>query len=423
MKMKSARAFLILITAVIFLISLQVESLAQNQVNTCIECHLELDDELLDPAIKFAEDVHNKEGISCAGCHGGDPTEEDAELAMSEKNGFRAVPSIREIPQFCGQCHSDPAYMRKYNPALPTDQLGKYWTSQHGQKIKQGDKNVAQCISCHSVHDIRKTSDPRSPVYDLNVPQTCSSCHSDADYMASYPIATDQHADYQESVHGIALLKHKDTGAPACNDCHGNHAATPPGVASIGRVCYQCHLAEGELFNVSPHKTAFDDLGEAECSSCHGNHSIRPLTDEQVGVGDESLCATCHSEDDAGYEAAKAMKQALVDLSETYMEARELIDEAERKGVGVSDEQFALLDVRHSLINVRKLVHAFNPDTLISSAERAMEAADEVHQAGISAVVEVKNRRKGFILFTLVTIVLMALVIVKIKQIERDKVK
>ena len=414
------RPFILIILSLLMIVAyMSRRVVAQDEANTCMDCHLELDGELSEPALKFSGDVHNIEGLSCAGCHGGDPAAEDAELAMSEARGFRGTPSALDIPRFCGTCHSDPAFIRNYNPTLATDQLDKYWTSHHGQLNKRGDRKAAECVSCHGVHDIRGAGDPRSSVYAKNVPQTCANCHADKEYMASYKIPHDQYEKYRTSIHGEALLLRNDAGAPACNDCHGNHAAMPPGVSSIGRVCFQCHPAEGELFIASPHKRAFDEVGEAECSFCHGNHAINILSDEDIGVDDGSICIQCHGEGDAGYQAAAAIKAAMLRLSQDYQEAKTLIDDAEKKGVEVSDEQFKLDEVGHSLINVRKLIHAFNPDTINTQVKEVMIAAEEVRRAGVQAIAEVKNRRSGFLVFTLVSVLLVLVILVKIRRMEK----
>ena len=406
----------ILMAAIIFI---STQSIGQEHVNTCLDCHLELDGSLQEPALKIKSDVHDKNGLSCASCHGGDPSQSDAELSMSKKSGFIGTPNALEIPDFCGKCHSDPTYMRKYNPALQTDQLDKYKTSHHGELNRKGDRMAAQCVSCHGVHDILSSKDPRSKVYSKNVPETCGKCHSNKTYMAAYKIPVDQYDKYAVSVHGEALLKRGDTGAPACNDCHGNHAATPPGIASIGRVCFQCHLAEGELFLDSPHKDAFDAMGEAECASCHGVHDIHPLDDKFIGIGDEALCINCHSEGDDGYNAAASISEMIGTLKTRYQESETLIDDAEQKGVEVSEEQYKLLEVRSSLINLRKLIHSFNPETVKKASDEAMIAANEVYKQGEESVAEVKSRRSGFWIFTLVSIILMIFLYLKMKKMEK----
>ena len=409
--------YILVVLLLIFCVNqIPLRAAEREEVNTCIWCHAELEDEYLQPALKIPDDIHQKNGISCAGCHGGDATAEDMEIAMSPDNGFIGVPSIREIPQFCARCHSDPVFMRNYNPSLPTDQLDKYWTSHHGILMKEGDAKAAQCVSCHSVHDIRPADDPFSSVYPQNVPQTCGKCHANADYMASYKISTSQYDEFAEGVHGVALLKERDNGAPACNDCHGNHAAMPPGIVSIGRVCFQCHLAEGELFMASPHKDAFEMLEAAECVFCHGNHLIPAPSDEMLGVNEGAVCIECHSEGDEGYLSAQFMRGEIDSLDMKYQQAKGLLENAEQKGVEVSDQLFDLQGVYDGLVNARKLIHAFEREKLKTAADETMLKTREVYQAGIASVNEVKHRRSGFWIYTAVSLLLVLLVILKIRR-------
>src|SRR3990167_6164391 len=146
---------------------------------TCIVCHQNQGGRLSAPTGPFPTDIHFEKGLTCASCHGGDPTSMDPKVAMSPAKGFRGKPSREQVPEFCGRCHSDTAYMHRYNPSVQTDQLRLYYTSQHGKLLRQGDRRVATCINCHSVHDIKLVSDPGSPVYPLNIPGTCGKCHSD----------------------------------------------------------------------------------------------------------------------------------------------------------------------------------------------------------------------------------------------------
>ena len=50
-------------------------------------------------------------------------------------------------------------------PSLRTDQLSQYHTSVHGKLLREGRYKVAVCTDCHSVHDLRPPSDPRSTVH------------------------------------------------------------------------------------------------------------------------------------------------------------------------------------------------------------------------------------------------------------------
>jgi cytochrome c553 len=133
---------------------------AQNTI-TCLACHGALDPPLQVTEAQFSQDIHFQKGLTCAACHGGDPTKTDMD-AMSKAAGFKGKIERSQIPALCGSCHSDGAYMRKYNPSLRTDQLTQYKTSVHGQLFAKGDTKVAVCIDCHGVHGLRPPSDSQS---------------------------------------------------------------------------------------------------------------------------------------------------------------------------------------------------------------------------------------------------------------------
>src|SRR5262252_2959821 len=156
--------------------------------NSCLDCHSVLPDELGVSEEKFSHDIHAQRGLTCVSCHGGDATADEAEKAMSKKAGFKGKIEHKQVPQLCGSCHSDPAYMRQHNPSLRTDQLSQYLTSVHGKRLAGGDTKVAVCTDCHSVHDLRAPGDPRSTVNPVNIATTCSRCHSDVGLMSAYKI-------------------------------------------------------------------------------------------------------------------------------------------------------------------------------------------------------------------------------------------
>ena len=140
------------------------------QKNSCVDCHLEMEDDLKAPAERYAADVHNQFGLGCRDCHGGNPAEEDLELAKDKT--FKGVPQRADIPEFCGSCHSDSDYMRKFNPNIRVDQLTLYWTSQHGRLLKKGDAAAAVCTDCHGIHGIQTANFPKSQTFPWNIPQT-----------------------------------------------------------------------------------------------------------------------------------------------------------------------------------------------------------------------------------------------------------
>lgn len=410
------RKIIYLSSLVILVISLSHLALYA-QRNSCIECHKELEDELLAPIETFGKDIHQQFGLSCADCHGGNPSEEDIELAKDKT--FKGTPQRSRIPEFCASCHSDSSYMRRFNLSLRVDQLDIYWTSEHGQLLKKGDTNVAVCTDCHGAHGIQAATHPKSWTFPWNIPQTCSRCHSDKDYMKDYKIPTNQWDDYKESVHAHALFEKKDLSAPACNDCHGNHGATPPEVTSIAYVCRQCHLSAGELFSQSPHKKIYDEMGISECEACHGNHKILSPSDEMLGTGKKAVCIQCHEPDSKPYEIASFIKEKLDEFIEKIENAEDLLEQADRQGVEVSEPKFRLTEANTLLILVRNLTHSFSLTEIEEKIQEGEKVVAEVTKAGETALKEAKFRKTGLIIATCFIFLLALALFLKIKQIDK----
>lgn len=309
----------------------------------------------------FATDVHGSVGLGCHDCHGGNPDPtlaDDFEAAMKGVT----VPKRAEMPAFCGRCHSSADFMRRFNPAARVDQVAEYWSSRHGKRLRQGEERVATCVDCHSVHDIRRRTDTASPVHPTRVAETCRTCHSNAGLMSAFNLPIDQYSRWRVSVHAQAMFEKGDLTAPTCNDCHGNHGATPPGVESISFVCGQCHLREAELFRASTKHTSWtrhnDMTGGAECSGCHDgkraavkvarfsecitcheNHGVVRPTVAMLGVVPETPCAFCH--DGTGPLAQRVAEPPK--KAQRYLAFRDaLLREAEARGLK-GDQRFDFL--------------------------------------------------------------------------------
>jgi len=95
--------------------------------------------------VDYVADVHFRHNLSCAGCHGGDPTGYMAHDFPPEwpTDADARHDDRKWIPAFCARCHSDAAYMRRFDPSLPTDQLAKYRTSDHGKLLLEEDDSRA----------------------------------------------------------------------------------------------------------------------------------------------------------------------------------------------------------------------------------------------------------------------------------------
>jgi len=410
----------IFISAITIVCLLLFQPSLSAQANSCIKCHSELEDELNAPVKNFEHDIHRQFGLSCADCHGGNPLEEDIDLAKDKT--FKGVPKRNQIPQFCASCHKDSSYMRRFNPSLRVDQLTLYWTSEHGQLFKKGDTKVAVCTDCHATHEIQAATHPKSWTFPWNIPQTCGRCHADSKYMQEYKIPTNQLEEYKESVHANALFNKKDLSAPVCNDCHGNHGAVPPEVTSIAYVCRQCHPSTGELFSQSPHKEAYDSLGISECEACHGNHKILPPTDKMLGTGEEAVCIRCHDSGSKPYKIASRIREQLDEFIKKIQYADVLLEKADKQGVEVSEAKFKLTDVNTILILVRNLTHSLSLVDIEEKIKEGEAIVKEITEAGEAALKEAKFRKTGLIIATLFIFLLAIALFLKIKQ-EESKIK
>ena len=417
MKLSSIR-IQIIIMLIGFIIILPRTVFAEAEINTCLSCHLEND---LMPKDYIMEDIHQHSGLSCAGCHGGDPTAEDMDEAMSPENGYIGIPAYKEIPAFCGKCHSKIEFMRIYQPRIPTDQEDQYHTSLHGKKLLAGDQGVAQCSSCHTSHGILPAKDTRSSVHPYNIPATCDRCHGDPELMNPRGRKTNQFSDYAKSVHGMALLEKGDSGAPACNDCHGNHGAAPPGAESVSHICGSCHMNNLEFFKTSKMGQSFESADYHSCEQCHGNHAIMEPGDEFLNVHESSLCLECHSDGDEGYLVAESMYTDIKDTDSLYQAAQLHLLDIQIKGMNDVDIAYLLKESKQNLIQLRTMVHTFDADQV---AEKAVEgkglssqaielAGDEIH--------EFNRRRTGFGIATLAFVLLALAVYLKIRQIDSQE--
>ena len=390
---------------------------AAEQKDSCVACHSQLSGYFGKPAKLFPEDVHHQAGLGCADCHGGDRND-DSLNAMRPSNGFRGVPPKAQIPAFCGRCHSDPTYMRKFNPGIRTDQVSEYFTSVHGKKLKAGDRKVPVCVDCHSVHDILAPSDPRAPVNPAQVAETCARCHADANYMKGYKIPTNQYELYKKSIHASAIAG-GDTSAPTCTTCHGNHGATPPGVSSVANVCGSCHVMNQQLFEKSPHGAVFAKMGLPGCVQCHSNHEILQPEDSWVGTGSKSICVTCHVKGDNGYKAAAEISAGLGKLKTTYTDADTVLNRAEKSGMEVSSARVDMADAHSDLIKARVLIHSFNAADVLKVTNEGVATSRKAYQAGVAALKERDYRRKGLAIALIAIVVAISGLYFKIHKMER----
>ena len=275
------------------------ESLEDNQ---CVACHGTPDlweGETLHLFVKvdeLAADVHWQQGIRCQDCHGGNANTFELREAHAIEDGFRKVETPADIPGFCGHCHSNAEYMRRYNPDARTNHTERFWSSVHGKHLKEtGGTEAATCTSCHPKHAERPLADPQSAVHPARLPETCGTCHRQ------------QLVNLRKSVHHKAGPE-DDSGVGTlldCLQCHGTdvHGMRPVGDKSspvyvnnqIGS-CGRCHEKPFDEYLVSVHGHGLQNSGlvsTAVCANCHGAHAVFSAKDPRSVLHNSRVAETC----------------------------------------------------------------------------------------------------------------------------------
>ncbi|MBS1261946.1 MAG: hypothetical protein MAG453_01283 [Calditrichaeota bacterium] len=244
-------------------------------LQACVNCHDGYEQQ-------FAGSVHEQllasGRMNCLSCH---KTHQVTDADASADFG-------------CGQCHQEAEEV--------------YRTSAHRLARLHGDEIAAECADCHHGHHILPATDPDSPVFHRNIPETCGECHTDntvitTDYVR-LPISL---PSYSQSVHGRGLQQGKPTAV--CTDCHGSHnlqsANAPTSTVSrenLTQTCGQCHEQVAEKYSVSVHGRAVQHgiKDSPDCTDCHDEHLILDTSDPQSPVNPGNIssivCRDCHED-------------------------------------------------------------------------------------------------------------------------------
>lgn len=139
--------------------------------DTCGECHRKITRQYKRSIHGLAAGAGILDSPVCIDCHG-----EHGILAVTAPD---SPVSATNIPtKVCGPCHSDLKLGERYG--LPADQVPSYDESFHGLASRGGSLRVANCASCHGVHNILPSSDPDSYIHPDNLATTCGKCHKGA---------------------------------------------------------------------------------------------------------------------------------------------------------------------------------------------------------------------------------------------------
>lgn len=136
--------------------------------DTCGKCHREIEQ-------TFSESIHgqaiargNEFAPVCTDCHGIHSIQAhiDPNSPVAEQNLTRST---------CARCHEGVRLTNEFGVA--GNRVSTYLDSYHGMAAEGGSATVANCASCHGVHNILPSRDPRSTVNRAHLDATCGKCH------------------------------------------------------------------------------------------------------------------------------------------------------------------------------------------------------------------------------------------------------
>jgi cytochrome b subunit of formate dehydrogenase len=219
----------------------------------------------------FDKSVHSrtgkaaKEQMSCTSCH--DPHFKSRRDSMS-------VAEWREYNVHgCMECHKG--------------ESKNYVASKHFEKLKGGDLDAPNCVSCHGEHGVLSPSDPASHASVERLDALCSTCHQ----------------GYEESLHRKDSV---DARLMTCVACHTGHQTQMVHASGgifreqLPATCNRCHegerhtkefLAHGKIMTTS-------ETGDiANCTQCHVYHFQRKIEGQEPKSNLRMQCENCHSKE------------------------------------------------------------------------------------------------------------------------------
>jgi hypothetical protein len=253
--------------------------------------------------------VRAQQNAECLACHNQNSLQDQAGHSVyvdGEKQKASVHGSLR-----CINCHTDiKGYPHPEHPAAVNcgtchgSEAGEVAASIHVQASAQ------PCLGCHGdPHAIVAVKDPQSPVFALNIPKTCGSCHGNPELAKKFGLLN-VYSLYMDSIHGFALTKDGLLVAASCSSCHGAHkilSHTSPQSktfrANVPATCGSCHAApEANYFaGIHGRELRAGNSKAPVCNDCHIAHQVTNVQSVSFQMTEPATCGNCHQKQFATY--------------------------------------------------------------------------------------------------------------------------
>ena len=306
--------------------------------------------------------VHGQSGVTCADCHGGDPTSD--QMARRDGPGQRVhraadrVADRRHVRQLPLRPRPDEP-VRACRPTS-TPSTGPASTASGSRPRTTRGSRSAPTATASTTSRRPPTRPPRST--RSTCPTLCASCHADAAQMAAV-----RHPDrpvrdlLARASTAWRCSQNEDVRAPSCASCHGSHDAQPPTAATVVEVCGKCHTATQDAVRAEPPlpscgrgtqvldvprhaRRVAADVGRCSSTPRRPTTTARPATTSQThelrieldrfANDADRRCDTCHHPDSDIYAQVQGIDEALSARQTAYDDA-ECQDRARRPASGM----------------------------------------------------------------------------------------
>lgn len=261
-------------------------------------------------------DIHWQKGLLCHDCHGGSATMEEFKNHREDET-FRATLKPTDIPAFCGYCHANAEYMKKFDPASPIDLVERFAKSAHGQSLKKAADRLAAAEQAAANSPAPDGETPGNEEDPADVERPAGAPEEPGAEPGAAP------GDAGPPVDGEPAKLPPDIARQLvnCGSCHPHHkmrsASDPQSLthaSHLAAACGECHAPQHDLLRTDAHSKAGpkDSQGVGtvlSCHECHGQdvHGMLPVSDHHSPVfvnNQVEGCGRCHEKDKQSYLAS-----------------------------------------------------------------------------------------------------------------------
>ncbi len=139
-----------------------------NVPGTCGKCHQAVESQFMQSIHGQALARGNGQAPVCTDCHG-------IHSIKAHIDPNSSVSALNVARTTCARCHEGVRLSQEFG--VSHQSVSTYLDSYHGLASRGGSQVAANCASCHGVHNILPSSDPRSTINKANLAKTCGVCH------------------------------------------------------------------------------------------------------------------------------------------------------------------------------------------------------------------------------------------------------